>query len=86
MYCLALKTYSVLLLAKVVWGKTNHSQFYCIFHLVWLHSSLQQKWRGAKVAKSLNVEVGINVEGGKKLVHNSSNKREVEGGKKLGNQ
>ena len=38
---------------------------------------------GAKVAKSLKVEVGINVEGGifgKKLVHNS-NKRGVEGGK-----
>ena len=38
---------------------------------------------GAKVAKSLNVEVGINKEGGifqKKLVHNS-NKRGVEGGK-----
>ena len=38
---------------------------------------------GAKVAKSLNVEVGINVEGGilwKKLLHNS-NKRGVEGGK-----
>ena len=38
---------------------------------------------GAKVAKSLNVEAGINVEGGifwKKLVHNS-NKRGVEGGK-----
>ena len=38
---------------------------------------------GAKVAKSLNVEVGINVEGGiflTKLVHNS-NKRGVEGGK-----
>ena len=38
---------------------------------------------GAKVAKLLNVEVGINVEGGsfwKKLVHNS-NKRGVEGGK-----
>ena len=40
-------------------------------------------WRGAKVAKSLNVQVGINVEGGifwKKLVHNS-NKRGVECGK-----
>ena len=39
---------------------------------------------GAKVAKSINVEVGINVEGGifwKKLVHNC-NKRGVEGGKK----
>ena len=38
---------------------------------------------GAKVAKSLNVEVGINVEGvifWKKLVHNSNN-RGVEGGK-----
>ena len=38
----------------------------------------------AKFAKSINVEVGINVEGGifwKKLVHNS-NKRGVEGGKK----
>ena len=38
---------------------------------------------GAKDAKSLKVEVGINVEGGifwKKLVHNS-NKRGVEGGK-----
>ena len=38
---------------------------------------------GAKDAKSINVEFGINVEGGifwKKLVHNS-NKRVVEGGK-----
>ena len=38
---------------------------------------------GAKVAKSINMEVGIKVEGGifwKKLVHNS-NKRGVEGGK-----
>ena len=38
---------------------------------------------GAKVAKSLNVEVGKNMEGGifcKKLVH-KSNKRGVEGGK-----
>ena len=38
---------------------------------------------GAKVAKLLNVEAGINVEGGifwKKLVH-KSNKRGVEGGK-----
>ena len=38
---------------------------------------------GGKVAKSLNVEFGINVEGGifwKKLVH-KSNKRGVEGGK-----
>ena len=37
----------------------------------------------SKVAKSPNVEVGINVEGGifwKKVVHNS-NKQGVEGGK-----
>ena len=43
---------------------------------------------GAKVAKSINVEVGINVEGGsfwKKLVH-KCNKRGVEGGKNLRNQ
>ena len=43
---------------------------------------------GAKFAKSLNVEVGINVEGGilwKKLMHNF-NKRGVEGGKNLRNQ
>ena len=43
---------------------------------------------GAKVGKSINVEVGINVEGGifwKKLGHNC-NKREVEGGKNLRNQ
>ena len=43
---------------------------------------------GAKVAKSINVEVGINVEGEifwKKVVH-KWNKREVEGGKNLRNQ
>ena len=43
---------------------------------------------GAKVAKSLNVEVGINVEGEifwKKLVH-KCNKRGVEGGKNLRSQ
>ena len=43
---------------------------------------------GAKVAKSINVEVGINVDGGiflKKLVH-KHNKRGVEGGKNLRNQ
>ena len=48
------------------------------------YSHLSNKRGGdAKIAKSLNVEVGINVEGGiiwKKLVHNS-NKRGVEGGK-----
>ena len=43
---------------------------------------------GAKFAKSLNVEVGINVEGGifwKKLVY-KCNKRGVEGGTNLSNQ
>ena len=38
---------------------------------------------GGKIAKSQNVEVGVNVEGGilwKKRMHNS-NKRGVEGGK-----
>ena len=43
---------------------------------------------GVKVVKSLNMDVGINVEGGifwKKLVHNS-NKQGVEGGKNLRNQ
>ena len=65
-----------------------------MFNFLWLiwdhYSHLFNKcgaWNkrggGAKVAKSLNVEVGINVEGGifwKKLVH-KSNKRGVEGGK-----
>jgi hypothetical protein len=42
---------------------------------------------GAKVAKSINMEVGINVEGGifwKKLVH-KCNKQGVEGGINLRN-
>jgi hypothetical protein len=42
----------------------------------------------ATLISLINVEVGINVEGGifgKKLVHNS-NKRRVEGGKNLRNQ
>ena len=42
----------------------------------------------AQVAKSINVEVGINMEGGifwKKLVHKYQ-KRGVEGGKNLRNQ
>ena len=43
---------------------------------------------GAKVAKSIIVDIGINVEGGifwKKLVY-KCNKRGVEGGKNLRNQ
>jgi hypothetical protein len=57
--------------------------------VIYMYSHLSNKRGGsAKVAKSLNVEIGINLEGGicwKKLVHNS-NKREVEGGKNLRNQ
>ena len=60
----------------------------CFAQLVYSHlfnkrGGLSKRGGGAKVAKSLNVEVGIIVEGGifwKKLVHNS-NKRGVEGGK-----
>ena len=61
-----------------------------IFEKVFPYSHLSNSRGGwnkrggvAKVAKSLIVEVGINVEGGifwKKLVH-KSNKRGVEGGK-----
>ena len=52
-------------------------------HLSNKRGSWNKRGGGAKVTKSLNVEVGINVDGGiswKKLVHNS-NKRGVEGGK-----
>ena len=45
---------------------------------------------GAKVAKSINMEVGINVEGGlffgKKLVVHKCNKQSLEGGINLRNQ
>ena len=53
-------------------------------HLSNKHGGWNKRGGGAKFAKSLNLEVGINMEGGilwKKLIHNS-NKREVEGGKK----
>ena len=56
-------------------------------HLSNKHGNWNKHTGGAKVVKSLNMEVGINVEGGilwKKLMHNS-NKR-VEGGKNLRNQ
>ena len=52
-------------------------------HLFNKRGDWNKRGGGAKVAKSLNVEVGINVEGEifwKKLVHNS-NKQGVEGGK-----
>ena len=53
------------------------------FHLFNKRGGWNKREGGAKVAKSLNVQVGINVEGGifwKKLVH-KPNKRGVEGGK-----
>ena len=57
--------------------------------LVQWYSHLSNNRGGsAKVAKSINMEVGINVEGGifwKKLVH-KCNKHGVEGGKNLRNQ
>ena len=52
-------------------------------HLSYKREGWNKRGGGAKVVKSLNVEVGINIEGvifWKKLVHNS-NKRGVEGGK-----
>ena len=53
------------------------------FHLFDKRGGWNKRGGGVKVAKSLNVEVRVNVEGEnfwKKLVHNS-NKRGVEGGK-----
>ena len=52
-------------------------------HLFNKREGWNKRGGGAKFAKSLNVQVGINVEGGifwKKLVH-KSNKRGVEGRK-----
>ena len=52
-------------------------------HLFNKRGAWNKRGGGAKVAKSLNVEIRINVEGGifwEKLVH-KSNKRGVEGGK-----
>ena len=56
---------------------------YYYSHLFNKRGSWNKHGGAAKVAKSLNVEVGINLEGGiiwKRLVHNS-NKRGVEGEK-----
>ena len=56
-----------------------------ISHLINKRGAWNKRGGGAKFAKSLNVEVGINVEGGifwKKLMHNS-NKRGVEGGESI---
>ena len=52
------------------------------------HGGWNKLGGGAKFSKSLNMEVGINVEGGilwKKLIDNL-NKSGVEGGKNLRNQ
>ena len=57
-------------------------------HLSNKHGGWNKRGGGAKFAKSLYVEVGINVEGGifwKKLVY-KCNKRGVEVGKNLSNQ
>ena len=60
-----------------------------VYIIAYIYSHLSNKrGGGAKIAKSINMEVGINVEGGilwKKLMHNS-NKRGVDGGKNLRNQ
>ena len=79
------------ILPHLNWCKTAK----IISELTYLYSHLSNKLGGwnkpggsAKYAKSLNVEVGINLEGGilrKKLIHNA-NKRGVEGGKDLRNQ
>ena len=64
-------------------GCSTFGLVYQYSHLSNKHGGWNKRRGGAKVAKSLNMEVGINVEGGifwKKLVHNS-NKRGVEGGK-----
>ena len=62
-------------------GESKRHDLYS--HLFNKRGGWNKRVGGAKVAKSLNVQVGINMEGGifwKKLVH-KSNKRGVEGGK-----
>jgi hypothetical protein len=66
-------------------GEGRHKQY---SHLSNSRGGWNKHGGGAKVAKSITVEVGRNVEGGifwKKLVHNCS-KPGVEGGKNLRNQ
>ena len=61
------------------WIKTH--TFHAYSHLSNNRGGWNKRGGSAKVAKSINMEVGINVEGEifwKKLVHNS-NKRGVEG-------
>ena len=67
---------------KSAFNKTSSIKSDCS-HLSNNRGGWNKRGWGAKVAKSINVEVGINVEGGifwKKLVHNY-NKRGVEGRK-----
>ena len=71
------------LLFCAVWNFQN-----CVLHLSNNRGGWNKRGGIAKVAKSINVEVEINMEGGiywKKLVH-KCNKRGVEGGKNLRNQ
>jgi hypothetical protein len=63
--------------------KLAHLKITHYSHLFNKRGGWNKRVGGAKVAKSLNVEAEINVEGGifwKKLVH-KSNKRGLEGGK-----
>ena len=72
-----------MLLKIVLKGQEHQTTQLDYSHLFNKCGGWNKRGGGAKVAKSLNVVVGINVEGGifwKKLVHNS-NKRGVEGGK-----
>ena len=58
-------------------------KIYASCHLFNKRGGLNKHGVGANVTKSLNMEVGINVEGGifwKELVH-TANKQGVEGGK-----
>ena len=61
----------------------SYAREMCYSHLFNKRGGWNKRGERAKVAKSINVEVRINVEGGifwKKLVH-ICNKRGVEGGK-----
>ena len=79
MYILTLQTYH----AEEENQEKIFYDYSCYSHLFDNRGVWKKHGGGAKVAKSINVEAGINVEGGifwKKLVH-KCNKRGVEGGK-----
>ena len=77
---------------KVKWKKVfrgikvfGKNLYFTYSHFSNNHGGWNKRGGEAKIAKSLNVEAGINMEGGifrKKLVH-KCNKRGVEGGKNL---